>query len=108
MGRIVSFDKPEDFIGRTALEPHRDETPVQVLIGLTSEQRRAGRSGAPLIIDGQTVGQVTSGIPSPTLSKPVALGYIDAEYAAVDTAVEVEVRGKALPFVITKTPFYAR
>lgn len=108
MGRIVSFDKPEEFVGRAALEPHRDETPAQVLVGLTSEQRRAGRSGAPIVVDGQTVGEVTSGIPSPTLSKPVALGYIDAEHATVETAVEVDVRGKALPFVITNTPFYAR
>lgn len=108
LGRIVSFDKPEDFVGRAALEPHRDATPAQVLVGLTSDQRRAGRSGATIVVGGQTVGVVTSGIPSPTLNKPVALGYIDAEYADVDTAVDVDIRGKALPFVLTKTPFYAR
>lgn len=108
MGRIVSFDKPEDFVGRSALEPLKDETPDQVLVGLTSDQRRAARSGADITVDGTTVGTVTSGIPSPTLSKPVALGYIDAEHAELDTAVEVDVRGKALPFVITKPPFYTR
>lgn len=108
MGRIVSFEKSENFVGRAALEPQRDATPAQVLVGLTSDQRRAGRSGATIVIDGQTVGVVTSGIPSPTLSQPVALGYIDAKHAVVDTAVDVEIRGKALPFVITKTPFYAR
>lgn len=108
MGRIVSFAKAEDFVGRDALEPHREETPRRVLAGLTSTQRRAARTGAPIVVDGQTVGEVTSGIPSPTLSKPVALGYIDAEYADLDTAVDVDIRGKALPFVITKTPFYAR
>ncbi len=108
MGPIVSFEKPEDFVGRAALEPHRDSTTAQVLVGLTSDQRRAGRSGATIVIDGQTVGAVTSGIPSPSLSQSVALGYIDAEHATVDTAVDVEVRGKALPFVITKPPFYTR
>ncbi|WP_022871026.1 glycine cleavage system aminomethyltransferase GcvT [Yaniella halotolerans] len=108
MGRIVSFDKPENFVGRAALEPHRETAPAQVLVGLTSDQRRAGRSGATIVLDGQTIGVVTSGIPSPTMSQPVALGYIDAEHAAVDTAVDVEIRGKALPFVITKPPFYTR
>lgn len=108
MGRIVSFDKPEAFTGRTALEPQRDQTPAQVLVGLTSDQRRAARGGSELQVDGTTVGSVTSGIPSPTLSKPVALGYINAEHAQPGTAIEVDVRGKALPFTITKPPFYSR
>lgn len=108
MGRIVSFDKPENFVGRAALEPLRDTTPKQVLVGLTSGQRRAARSGADITIDGQTVGTVTSGIPSPTLSKPVALGYINTVHASPDTAVQIDVRGKALPFTVTKPPFYTR
>lgn len=108
MGRIVSFDKPENFVGREALEPLREQTPKQVLVGLTSEQRRAARSDSAIVVDGQTIGVVTSGIPSPTLSKPVALGYVDADHAEPDTAVEVDVRGKLLPFVITKPPFYSR
>ena len=108
MGRIVSFEKPENFVGRAALEPQREQTPQQVLIGLTSAQRRAARSGSQILVDGEPVGVITSGIPSPTLSKPVALGYIDAAHADVDTEVNVDVRGKALPFVITKPPFYSR
>lgn len=108
MGRIVSFDKPENFVGRAALEPLRDQTPDTVLVGLTSAQRRAARSGSQILVDGEPVGVITSGIPSPTLSKPVALGYIAAAHATPDTAVELDIRGKALPFIITKTPFYTR
>src|SRR5699024_9223550 len=108
LGRIVSFEKPENIDGRAAQEPHRDAPHEQILVCVTSDQRRAGRSGATIVVDGQAVGVVTSGIPTPTLSQPVALGYIDAEHAAVDTAVDVEIRGKALPFVITKPPFYTR
>ena len=108
LGRIVSFDKPENFVGRTALEPLREQSPQRVLIGLTSDQRRAARSGSEIVVDGNTVGVITSGIPSPTLSKPVALGYIDPAHADIDTEVDVDVRGKALPFVITKPPFYSR
>src|SRR5690625_940256 len=108
MGRIVSFATPENFVGRDALEPLREQTPEQTLIGLTSDQRRAARSDAEITLDGQTVGTVTSGIPSPTLSKPVALGYINAEHAEPGTEVAVDVRGKALPFTITKPPFYSR
>lgn len=108
MGRIVSFEKPEAFVGREALEPLRDSQPARVLVGLTSQQRRAARAGSQLLVDGQVVGEVTSGIPSPTLSKPVALGYVDAAHADVGTQLDVDVRGKALPFIVTKPPFYSR
>lgn len=108
LGRIVSFDKPENFVGRKALEPQRNTTPKQVLVGLTSQQRRAGRAGSPILVDGQPVGEITSGIPSPTLSTPVALGYIQADHATPGTQIEVDVRGKNLPFTVTKPPFYTR
>lgn len=108
MGGVVSFAKSENFVGRAALEPLREETPKQVLVGLTSDQRRAARNGSEIMVDGECVGVVTSGIPSPTLSIPIALGYIDAAHADIDTTVDVDIRGKALPFVITKPPFYSR
>src|SRR5699024_10958675 len=98
----------ENFVGRKALEPQRNTTPKQVLVGLTSQQRRAGRAGSPILVDGQPVGEITSGIPSPTLSTPVALGYIQADHATPGTQIEVDVRGKNLPFTVTKPPFYTR
>lgn len=103
---VVSFKKTEDFVGRRALEA--SDNPERVLVGLVSEQRRAGRAGADLIVDGERVGTITSGIPSPTLGYPIAMGYIQSEHAAPGTNVDVDVRGKALPFTIVALPFYSR
>lgn len=72
--------------------------------------RPAGR--APVrahskIVDaaGDALGEVTSGGFGPTIGGPVAMGYVARESAAVDTPVQVLVRGKALPAMIAKLPF---
>lgn len=108
LGPVVSFKKTENFVGREALEPIKDEQPQRVLVGLASEQRRAGRGGSQLQVNGETVGEITSGIPSPTLGHPIAMGYIQNQHAQTGNAVDVDVRGKGLPFTIVDLPFYKR
>lgn len=59
-------------------------------------------SGMPVTVEGKEVGRVTSAAVSPTLGRPVALGYIRNEHATPGTAVEIDGRGAtvaALPFV---------
>ena len=56
-------------------------------------------------LDGQTVGEVTSGLLSPTLNQPVALAYVQPDYAAAGTELFAMVRGKPVPMVVTPTPF---
>ncbi|GAB3621909.1 glycine cleavage system aminomethyltransferase GcvT [Glutamicibacter endophyticus] len=107
-GPVVSFKKEEDFVGRQALEPLREQTPVRKLVGLKGLGKRAGRGGYPVVHEGSVVGEITSGQPSPTLGYPVALAYVDAEFAEVGTQLEVELRGKTLPFVVVELPFYTR
>lgn len=51
------------------------------------------------------VGEVTSGCPSPCLKKNVAMGYVDAAFAKNGTAIQVEVRKKAVPATVSKMPF---
>ncbi len=107
-GPVVSFKKEEDFVGRKALEALREQTPARKLVGLKGLGKRAGRGGYAIVKDGATVGEITSGQPSPTLSYPVALGYVDAQYSEVGTELEVDLRGKTLPFVVVELPFYTR
>jgi aminomethyltransferase len=77
-------------------------------------QRRVGFTieGAPAregteIIDakGEIIGKITSGSPSPTLGKNIAMGYIKSGYHKIGTQVEVVVRGKRRSATITKMPF---
>ena len=51
------------------------------------------------------IGEVTSGTFSPTLNKPIAMGYVEKDYSNNDTPVSILVRGKFQPAVISKMPF---
>ncbi|WP_108125120.1 glycine cleavage system aminomethyltransferase GcvT [Saccharospirillum mangrovi] len=75
-------------------------------VGLIGEDRAPVREGTELFnADGQKIGVVTSGTFGPSVEAPVAMGYVDAAYSALDTAVFAEVRGKQLPMTVSKMPF---
>ncbi|MNG38592.1 Aminomethyltransferase [compost metagenome] len=61
-----------------------------------------------MLKDGNVVGEVTSGQPSPTLGYPIAMAYVDVAFTAVGTALDVDLRGKAEPFEVVDLPFYKR
>ena len=106
LGRVVKFDKPGDFVGRSALAGRASAGPRQRLIGLTMQSRRIARHGYPVFADGAEAGTVTSGAPSPTLGRPIAMAYLAA---AADGAVfSVGIRGEAVPAELTDLPFYSR
>jgi len=56
-------------------------------------------------MDGQPIGQVTSGLLAPTLNQPIALAYVQPDYAAPGTEIFAIVRGKPVPMVVAPTPF---
>lgn len=74
-------------------------------VGLTIEGRLPAREGAEVFSGADKIGIVTSGGFSPTLQAPIAMAYVAAEYAAIGTQVEVEVRGKRLAATVSPTPF---
>lgn len=108
LGPVVSFKKEERFVGRDALEARREASPTRVLVGLKGAGRRAGRAGYPVLLDGEQIGEVTSGQPSPTLGYPIALAAIDPAHAAIGTELAVDLRGKPEPFTVVELPFYRR
>nr|WTB33821.1 glycine cleavage system aminomethyltransferase GcvT [Streptomyces sp. NBC_00830] len=112
LGRVVKFEKEGDFVGRKALEAaaERAETaPPRKLVGLIAEGRRVPRAGFSVVAGGQIIGQVTSGAPSPTLGKPIAIAYVDAAHAAPGTTgVGVDIRGSHEPYEVVTLPFYKR
>src|SRR5690606_39064640 len=114
LGGIVGLKrKTADFVGREALERIRAahlarEPGRRVLVGLVGDGRRAARQGDAVLLDGQEVGRVTSGLPSPTLGRPIALAIVDPAAAEVGTAVEADVRGRREPFTVVELPFYRR
>jgi aminomethyltransferase len=55
--------------------------------------------------NGNPIGEVTSGLPGPTIDKPIAMGYVDTEFSALGTQVVAIVRGKPVPMVVSAMPF---
>ncbi|MEV0482856.1 glycine cleavage system aminomethyltransferase GcvT [Streptomyces sp. NPDC050508] len=112
LGRVVKFEKEGDFVGRTALEAAAERAasqPPRVLVGLVAEGRRVPRAGYSVVADGKVIGEVTSGAPSPTLGKPIAMAYVDAAHSAPGTAgVGVDIRGSHEPYEVVALPFYKR
>jgi aminomethyltransferase len=109
---VVALSKEGDFVGKTALAARKEAgagtTSGRRLVGLKGTGRRAGRAHYPVLKDGTTVGEVTSGQPSPTLGYPIAMAYVDVDYSAPGTALDIDLRGKAEPFEVVELPFYKR
>lgn len=112
LGRVVKFEKDGDFVGRealTAAAERAESAPPRKLVGLIAEGRRVPRAGMSVVADGTVIGEVTSGAPSPTLGKPIAMAYVDAVHAAPGTpGVGVDIRGTHEPYEVVALPFYKR
>ncbi|MCP4597545.1 glycine cleavage system aminomethyltransferase GcvT [Neptuniibacter sp.] len=75
-------------------------------VGLLASGKAPIREGAELVnADGVKVGTVTSGSFGPTVGKPVAMGYVETEYSALETELFALVRGKQMPMVVSRAPF---
>ncbi|MDI1464028.1 glycine cleavage system aminomethyltransferase GcvT [Catellatospora sp. KI3] len=108
LGRVVALDKP-DFVGRAALAARREQA-TEVLVGLVSGGRRAPRHDYAVLDPdtGARVGTVTSGAPSPTLGRPIAMAYVAADRSATGTVLAVDVRGSRETVTVVELPFYRR
>ena len=103
---VVRFDKG-DFRGRAALEAERDRGVARRLRGLSVDGRQIPREGYAVSRGGVEVGVVTSGNFSPTLGHAIALAFLPPE--TVDgEVVSIDVRGRAVPAIVTKLPFVRR
>ena len=101
----VKLNKPE-FIGKDALVAAG--TPQRVRVGLAVTGRGIVREHQDLFLNGEKIGQTTSGTHCPFLGKALAMGLIDAKHAAVGTALEADVRGRRVAVEIVPLPFYKR
>jgi aminomethyltransferase len=107
LGWICKLDKG-DFIGREALAQQKQEGVKRKLVGFEVTERGIARDHQDVVINGERVGQVTSGSPAPFLKKNIGLAYVPVEFANVGQQIQVDVRGKLVGAQIVKTPFYKR
>ncbi len=104
LGRVV-VDAKDDFVGKGNTTPAAD---APVLVGLTSDGKRAGRAGYHVLLGDDVVGEITSGALSPTLGHPIAMALVSPAAAAVGTELSIDVRGTRIPATVTALPFYRR
>ncbi len=108
----ISLDKDQDekgekFIGMDALKATRAAgDPPRKLAGFFIEGKRSARQGMLIKQNGKEVGIVTSGCPSPTLGKSIAMGFLDVALHAPGTKVEIDTGKGTLEAVTTPMPFY--
>lgn len=105
LGWITKLDKG-DFIGRDVLVEQKEAGVTRRLVGMTLKERGFPRHGYPLTSDDQDVGDVTSGVVSPSLGVGIAMGYVPTELVKPGTEVGVRIRNKVIPAVVQRPPFY--
>jgi aminomethyltransferase len=108
LGRVVKLEKPDDFVGKAALERIARDGPTRKLAGLIVEGRGIARQGYPVLSGAARTGVVTSGTQSPTLGVPIAMAYVAPGDAEPGTVVDVEIRGARVPARVVALPFYRR
>jgi aminomethyltransferase len=108
LGWTVKLDKPA-FVGKAALEGIHERGPRRTIVGLEMVGRGIARQGYAIQdTAGRPIGHVTSGGPSPTLGKNIALGYVPVAQTTFGSRLQVDCRGKSVEAIVVPTPFYKR
>ena len=79
---------------------------LKIRVGLKALERIPVRDHTELHdLQGNRIGEVTSGLLGPTIDQPVAMGYVAPEFAALGTQINAIVRGKPVPMEVVAMPF---
>lgn len=105
LGWLVKLNKG-DFVGKAALERQKAGGIPRKLVGFTMADRAFPRHGYPVFCGGAASGEVRSGTMSPTLGIAIGTAYVPFAMAKEGTPLEVEIRGRRVPAVVAKMPFY--
>ena len=94
------------FAGDLRILAELENGPVQKRVGFDVAGRQPVREGALVLDgDGNEVGRITSGGFSPSLQRPIAMGYVASHLAETGTALKVEQRGKLFDVTVADMPF---
>jgi aminomethyltransferase len=102
-----------DFPGAAAIRDQLESGTSRHRVGIRPDGRAPARGLTEIVAgDGTAAGTITSGGYSPTLSAPIAMGYVRKDLVTDGTPLHLMVRGKPLPARVVPLPFvphrYAR
>ena len=105
----VNFQKG-DFVGRGALLAQQQAGAARRFVAFELVEKAVPRHGFKMLdaATGRSIGEVTSGNLSPLLQKGIGLGYVPSSHSAPGSSLLIEIRGKTVPAVVVKPPFYKR
>lgn len=101
-------DSQADFVGKEALDKLLKTGVKRKLCGIVVDSRAVARDGFEVFADDKKVGEITRGIPSPTLRRNIALAYLPIELSVPGSRVDVKIRDGIYPAVVTRKPFYLK
>ena len=102
---ITRHRKKVDFLGKEVVLRHRNEGVDRLLVGFELLDRGIPRHGYECYLGDEKVGEVTSGIMSPMLNKPIGMAYLKPPHCEEGAEFEVEVRGRRLKARVVPVPF---
>jgi len=107
LGWITKFVDGNDFIMRDHHQKIKADVPSKRLRGFEMIDKGIPRQHYEICdVDGNVIGEVTSGTMAPSLKKAIGMGYIKTEFAKFDSEIYIRVRNKLLKAKIVKLPFY--
>ncbi len=103
---ITKLDK-DNFVGREALLSQKEAGITRKLTGFMMEDEKAIPRSHYIVrnLDGEQIGEVTSGTQSVTLSKGVGMAYVDLPWSKPGQPIVIDIRGKLMPATTQKPPF---
>jgi len=107
LGWITKLSKP-NFIAKDVLLKIKENGLDRKLVAITSDEKTFPRHGYNLSVNNNKIGTVTSGTVSPMIDKPIAMGYVETQYAEIGTEINLLIRGKEVPAKVVKLPFVKR
>ena len=103
LGWITKFTK--DFINSENLKKQKEEGVERKLIGFHMLERGIPRKGYEILdMEGNLIGEVTSGTQSPTLGHGIGMGYVKTEFAKAETEFYIAVRKNKVKAQVKKLP----
>jgi aminomethyltransferase len=107
IGFAVKLDKG-DFVGGEALRRLKAAGMPRQVVGVQMEGSRIARQGSVARRNGEEIGEVTSGMYSPSLDGPYALALVRRQAVGRGDRIELVIRDQEFPGRIVDKPFYRR
>ncbi len=106
LGMFAKVKDKADFIGRDALVAQREAGLARKSVGIELQDKAIPRAGYPVEVNGVQVGVVTTGYRSISTDRSVCVALVDKAYTELGTQVEIRIRKKVFPGIVTKRRFY--